>query len=83
MKKCPDAEKRQGIGKFALLGFCLFMIGFFQTRCTPNRKSGEPGEKDDQKNDDRRTCEVEDKHSKKADDQGAGNDCEKNIHKQI
>ena len=80
-EKCPGAKKRQGSLKSKLFIFCFFMVGFFQTRCTPNRKSSEPGKQNNQENNDRRTCEVKNKHCKKADNQGAGNDCEKNIHK--
>ena len=82
-EKYPDAEERQGNMKSGLFIFCFFMVGFFQTRCAPDRKGGEPSEQNDQENNDRRTCEVKAEHSKKADNQGAGNDCEKNIHKQI
>ena len=82
-EKCPDAEKRQGNKKSGLLVLCFFTFVFIQTRCAPDRKSGEPGEQNNQENDDRRTCEVKAEHCKKADNQGAGNDCENNIHKQI
>lgn len=82
-EKCPDAEKRQGNKKSELLVLCFFTVAFFQTRCAPDRKGGEPGEQDDQENNDRRTREVKAEHCKKADNQGAGNDCENNIHKQI